>query len=54
MSTLSIPAPSRPTLLSRLAATFSRLGEITVATVDAVAEARRLADEAQRRHPFVR
>jgi hypothetical protein len=54
MSTLSIPAPSQPTFLSRLAATFSRLGEITVATIDTVAEARRLAEEAQWRYPFVR
>jgi hypothetical protein len=54
MSTLSIQAPSSPKLWALSYAAFKRTGTFVLKLIDSIAEARRLAEEAQQRYPFVR
>jgi hypothetical protein len=54
MSTLSIQAPSPSKFWALPYAALKRTASFTLMFIDSIAEARRLADEAQQRYPFVR
>jgi hypothetical protein len=54
MSTLSIQAPSPSKLWALPYAALKHTGTFVLKLVDSLAEAQRLAEEAQRRYPFVR
>ena len=54
MSTLPVAAPTASKFWSLPYAALLAAGDFLVKFADSVAEARRLAEEAQKRYPFVR